>query len=88
MKKFKIMFGTGTIKLEVREIEVEDFETEQDAVDKMIDELEKEGAEGYFLKWEETAEEGGDYNEDEYIVGGNHGRILVHYGNFSIEQIE
>ncbi len=88
MKKYKISFGNGTAWLETKTIEVEDFKHEQDALDKMIDELEEEGSEGYFITLEETHEEGGEYYEDEYIIGGNHGRILLHYGNFNIELIE
>ena len=88
MKKYNISFGTGTAWLETKTIEVEDYECEQDALDKMIDELEEEGSEGYFITLEETQENGGDYCEDEYIIGGNHGRILLHYGNFNIELIE
>ena len=88
MKKYNISFGNGTAWLETRIIEVEDFEHEQDALDKMIDKLENEGSEGYFITLEETQENGGDYYEDEYIIGGGSGRILLHYGNFNIELIE
>jgi hypothetical protein len=87
MKKYRITFRTGTYESATRIVEVEDFECEQDALDKMIDELEAEGSEGYFLKWEDTTEEGSDHYEDEYIVGGNHGRILHHYGIFNIKEV-
>ena len=88
MKKYNISFGNGTAWLETKTIEVENFEHEQDALDKMIDELENEGSEGYFITHEQIQENGGDYYDDEYIIGGNHGRILYHGGNFNIELIE
>ncbi len=79
MKKYGVVFNCWQ---EV--IEVEDFENEQDALDKLIDKLEKEGSEGCFLTENEIAENGGEYQEDMYIIGGNHGRILYHNGNFRI----
>jgi hypothetical protein len=87
MKQFKILFGNSTYLLTEKIIEVEDYENEQTAVDKMIDELENEGCEGCFLSYDELFENGGDYHEDEYIIGGNHGRILYHGGELRIELI-
>lgn len=87
MKKYKITFGTGTAWTETRIIEVENFECEQDAIDKLIDELENEGSEGYFIPNYELSENGGEYFEDEYITGGNQGRNLYHGGNLIIEEI-
>ena len=87
MKKYKIQFGTGSYISEERVVEVEDFENEQDALDKMIDQLEEEGSEGYFLELEETTEEGGDRYPDEYIIGGNNGKILYHGGNLRITEL-
>lgn len=69
-------------------VEVEDYETEQDAVDKMIDTLEENGDEGYFLNESEITENGGEHYNDEYVIGGNHGRILYHGGNFNITEIK
>ena len=88
MKNYKITFGTGTAWTQSKIIQVEEWETESDAIDKLIDILEEEGNEGNFLKWEETNEEGGEYYEDEYIIGGNHGRIFVHYGTLFVEEVE
>ncbi|HHX66886.1 MAG TPA: hypothetical protein GX708_02375 [Gallicola sp.] len=87
MKNFKITFGNGTVWVNEEVVTVENFENEQTAIDKMIDKLEEEGEEGCFLTWEQISEEGGDYNEDEYIIGGNHGRILYHGGILNIELI-
>jgi hypothetical protein len=41
MKKYRITFRTGTYESATRIVEVEDFECEQDALDKMIDELKR-----------------------------------------------
>lgn len=60
-------------------ITVDSFESEQDAVDKLIDKLEAEGNTGCFVDPD-------DYNEDEYVIGGNHGLALYHGGNFMIEE--
>mgnify|MGYP000886263739 FL=1 len=87
MKKYKINFGNGTAWLNTEIVEVEDYECEQDAVDKMIDKLENEGSEGCFLDPSEITENGGTYPDDEYIIGGNHDRILYHGGNFLIEKV-
>ena len=88
MKNYKITFGTGTAWTQSKIIQAEEWETESDAIGKLIDILEEEGNEGNFLKWEETTEEGGEYYEDEYIIGGNHGRIFIHYGTLFIEEVE
>lgn len=60
-------------------VTVDNFESEQDAVDKLIDKLESEGSTGCFVDPDE-------YNEDEYVIGGNHGLALYHGGNFHIEE--
>ena len=88
MKKYKINFGNGTAWLNTEIVEVEDYECEQDAVDKMIDKLESEGKEGLFLQPDEIQENGGEHYDDEYVIGGNHGRILYHGGNFNIEEVK
>lgn len=56
-------------------------------VDLLIDKLEEDGCEGVFLDPEQTQEEGGDIYPDEYISGGNRGRLLYHGGNFHIQLI-
>lgn len=60
---------------------VDSFESEQDAVDKLIDKLEAEGSTGCFVNPDE-------YNEDEYVIGGNHGLALYTGGNFRIVEID
>ncbi len=87
MKTYKISFGNGTAWLETEIVKVEDYEHEQDAIDKMIDKLESEGKEGLFLTENDLIENGGDHYDDEYIIGGNHGRILYHGGELRIEQL-
>lgn len=80
MKNYKIVYGYYS-----NVIEVEDFEYEQDALDKLIDKLESEGCIGLVMTQEQIDIEG--YNEDEYITGGNHCLCLHHAGNFYIEEV-
>lgn len=87
MRTYEIGFGNGTAWMNVEKVTIEDYECEQNAIDKIIDKLEEEGSEGCFLKPEEIAENGGEHYEDEYIIGGNHGRILYHGGNFYIKEV-
>ena len=84
MKTYKITFGVGLSWTYIRHIDVEAYESEQDALDKQIDQLEKDGDEGCFLTREQI--ESGDYGEDMYIIGGKHGRYLHHHGIFKIEE--
>lgn len=85
VKRFKITFGSGLAWTYIRFVDVEDFESEQDAVDTMIDQLEKDKEEGCFLTQDQI--DSGDYYEDEYITGGNHGLFLHHHGVFNIEEV-
>jgi hypothetical protein len=85
MKSYKISIGTGLAWLHQEVIEVEDFEHEQDALDKMIDGMEERGEVGFFKSHEEIEAE--EINDDEYIIGGNHGLCLMHYGSFVIEEL-
>lgn len=55
---------------------------EQDALDKIIDKLEREQANNIYTLDEI---ENSDFYEDEYVIGGNHGVALVHYGVFRID---
>jgi len=57
-------------------------ENEQDALDWLIDELEKNGAELYVKPINEVE----DLNEDMYVIGGNHGLALIHNGLLHIEE--
>ena len=86
MKQYSISFGNGTAWPEIRMVTVEDFECEQDAVDRMIDEIESCGDTGLFVTQDEV--DSGECGEDEYIVGGNHGRFLRHYGLLAIEEVK
>lgn len=84
-RMFKITFGNGTAWSVIRFIEIEDYQCEQDAVDIMIDQFERDGEEGFLLTQVDI--ESGDFLEDEYIIGGNHGRYLHHRGLFHIEEV-
>ncbi len=54
-------------------------------VDILIDGLENDKVGDPYLLDLDKAEQ--EYNEDEYVVGGNHGLALIHNGNFNIEPI-
>jgi hypothetical protein len=72
-------------------VEVEEETTDYGAIlDMAIDQIEARGETGYFLEWTETVEDGNmeGYYADEYVVGGNHGLLLYHAGNFRIEKEE
>ena len=55
----------------------------QEIVDTLIDQLEAEGSEGCFVPDDEID----TYPEDEYVVGGNHGRALITNGILDIQPI-
>ena len=82
---YKITFGSGLAWLNERIIETEEWHCEQDALDILIDQLEQEGLTGLFLS--EAELESGQYKEGEYVVGGNHGRALLHHGTLLIEKL-
>jgi len=79
-KTFKISFGSGFAWKVVRFVQVEDWEHEQNAIDKMIDKFEDTEDMGFFVNPDE-------YPEDEYIIGGNHCLALYHGGNLHIERV-
>ena len=83
MKRFEITIGSGFWQLYVFDVEVEDFECAQDAFDKLVNQLEADGNEGLFIPPEEID----CYNEDQYSVGGNHGRYVLHDGIFYIREV-
>lgn len=66
---------------------------EIEGLDLIIDYLEDEGDEAWFIQiLEETDNyvidgKGDKYYDDEYVIGGNHGRYLYHGGNFRIEEL-
>ena len=57
----------------------------QSIIDALIDQMESEGNTGYLYTLDEVEEEG--WNEDEYVIGGNHGLALYHGGNLHIEDL-
>ena len=85
MEKYKITIGTDCYQPFQKIVEVEEFEGAQEALDKLIDNLEKEGCEGFFGTQEEIDSK--ELYDDEYVIGGNHCRILKHYGIFNIEYL-
>ena len=66
---------------------------ETEGLDLIIDHLEDKKLEGWFIEVEIDNEyciidtDGNRYYDDEYIIGGNHGRYLYHGGNFRIEEL-
>ena len=65
-----------------------------EGLDCIIDYLEAEGLEGWFIGANEdngdsvVDSEGNKFYDDEYIIGGNHGRYLYHGGNLWAEELE
>ena len=84
-RMLKITFGNGTAWTVIRFVEIEAFQCEQDALDIMIDQCERNGEEGFFLTQKEI--DSGNYPEDEYVIGGNHARYLHHRGLFLMEEV-
>ena len=82
---YRITFGSGLAWLNERIVETEEWQCEQDALDILIDQLELEGLTGLVIS--EAELERGDFQEDEYVVGGNHGRALLHHGTLLIEKL-
>ena len=82
---YKVTFGSGLAWPIVRIVETEEWQSAQDALDILIDQLESEGCEGCFLSRNDL--DSGQYYEDEYVVGGNHGRALLHHGILLIEKL-
>ena len=79
MKTFNIQLGY----CHSWDIEVEDFECAQDAFDKLVDQLEADGYDGFFI----TADEADELCEDQYSIGGNHSRYVLHDGLFYIKEV-
>lgn len=67
---------------------------EVEGLDFIIDHLENEGLEGWFIEVGLDDDdyiidyEGNKYYNDEYVIGGNYGRYLYTGGNFRIEELE
>ena len=84
--KYEIMYGNGTAWMSTEIVEMDERTTDYSAIlDKAIDQIEeRDGSLSQLMTLDEVEEEG--LNEDEYVVGGNHGLALVHYGNFTIRE--
>lgn len=76
---YKFIIGNGTYS---PDIYYAYGYNEQEALDTVIDNLEKKNSSDIYTIDEI---ENSDFYEDEYIIGGNHGVALVHYGEFRIE---
>lgn len=67
---------------------------ETEGLDFIVDHLEDEGLEGWFIEVGVDNEDciidtdGNKFYNDEYVLGGNYGRYLYTGGNFRIEQLE
>lgn len=82
---YEVMYGNGTAWMSTEIVEMDERTTDYGAVlDKAIDQIEEREGVGNTLRYINEAEE--EYNEDEYVVGGNHGLALIHYGNFNIRE--
>ena len=67
---------------------------ETEGLDLIIDHLENEELEGWFIDVSIDNNdyiidtEGNKYYDDEYVTGGNHGKYLYHGGNFRMEKLD
>ena len=78
---YKVVYGYN-----MAIVELDHPTTDYGAIlDITIDNLEKDGVGAPYLIDIDEAEK--EYNEDEYVIGGNHGLALVHNGNFMIDEI-
>lgn len=97
---YEILFGSGTYQMYRYVVETEEPTTDYGAlVDILIDYL-RENVPGLLLdmdkyEWvddgtrlEEIANPEWGFNDDEFISGGNYGDVLVHYGDFRINEIK
>ena len=85
MKAYEITIGTGSLWTYSEVVYVENWESEQGALDVLIDTMEERGEIGFFITDEEIKKFG--KFEDEYVIGGNHCLNLMHYGALRIEFI-
>lgn len=85
---YKVLYGNGTAWYSEELVEMDYPTTDYGAiVDKAIDQIEEREGKSSAL-WDLDEIENAGYNEDEYVVGGNHGLALLHYGNFEIREVE
>ena len=82
-KTYEISFSVGLAWPEIRRVEVQPWQSEFDALDLLIDRMESDGEEFFFVPDDELA----TTPDDEYIVGGNSSRALRHYGLMSIKLV-
>lgn len=86
MAKYKVIFGVYPSEEHI--LEIDEPTTDYGAlVDILIDQLEAEGRKNCFIDPDDTKELGGEIYEDEYVIGGNHGLLLYHGGNFLIQEV-
>jgi hypothetical protein len=86
MKQYRIELGTfWGLATDTHIITVDDYEYEGDALYALIDKLEGNGEEGYFISDDEIESCG--YKDDMYVSGGKHGRNLYHGGAFVIREL-
>lgn len=99
MAYYEIIFGSGCYECFRYVIQTEESTTDYGAlVDVLIDYLEEQNSyslldmenEYYWIDDENIGEiehEGIIIYPDEYVIGGNHGRVLLHHGTFRINEI-
>ena len=84
--KYEVLYGNGTAWYSKEEVEVDEPTTDYGAIlDMAIDQIEEREGVGCVLLNLDEAEK--QFNEDEYVIGGNHGLALIHYGNFEIREV-
>ena len=94
MAYYEIIFGSGCYQCHRFVVKAEEPTTDYGSlVDALID-YGRERYYGFVVTEYEVVDDntiridGWDYHDDEYIIGGNYGDVLLHFGDFRINQID
>ena len=78
--RYTVIWGSGLAWCRSYSFTSQDELNGQEITDILIDKLDNGDNEGLFIEPDKSEE----YNEDQYVVGGNRCRALLHYGTFNI----
>lgn len=94
MAYYEILFGSGLAWCNRYVVKTEYPTTDYGAlVDALIDYAREKGYNFILTDYEYVNDDvirdsdGREYHSDEYVIGGNYGDIIIHYGEFRINEI-
>ena len=94
MAYYEIIFGSGMAWCNRYVAKTEYPTTDYGAlVDALIDYAREKGYNFILTDYEYVNDDmirdldGNEYNSDEYVIGGNYGDVIIHYGEFRINEI-